>query len=190
MGTIAFSNQHPFIVDVGQKIRTTIAMLHFVEAERRLKAEAKWLQEHHRDLWDHQVKGIQAARKDPVWRPTKKITLDPLIKMVSPFQGPETNKALLVLPYYENDYRMVCDVRNAIGHGDWESVNALGGPNYCVEVAESFARSRRHLSRSISSQVAPQRWTWKQPRSPSFRSEAATTRRIKSLDLSGCTGHF
>jgi hypothetical protein len=92
---------------------------------------------YHPELFSKHVDGVRAELKQKDWNAGRDHrTLVPLLKILAPHKG--LNAALALLPYYAEEYRHVVNLRNAIGHGDWEKLTALGGSEKAVAWAKSF----------------------------------------------------
>jgi hypothetical protein len=113
------------------------ALLGFIEAEVFLRTKIP-TGKSYADLWAAQIDGVRVDKSDPKWKPPpiNRITLGPLLAMLAPHQG--TNQSLNYLPFYPDQYKLVVDFRNAIGHGDWEELQKLGGPDRALAWAKSF----------------------------------------------------
>jgi hypothetical protein len=123
-----------------EKMVGMAALLGFIECERKLRPFAQDLKTNHPELWTKQIAGLQAELENPKWE-VRRLTLDPLIKMLSPYLG--TNDAALVLPYYRDEYDLACQMRNSLAHGNWERMEELGGLPFALLYA-------RHLFGLVS----------------------------------------
>jgi hypothetical protein len=103
-----------------EKRRSMEALLLLIEAERVLRTKVPQVRDDLPELWQAQIDGVKAERSDPRWRPKKRLTLGDLIPMLAPHRG--LNQALNYLPRYPDEYDKLIDIRNAIGHGDWEGM--------------------------------------------------------------------
>ena len=113
------------------------ALLQLIAAEKLLRRRAAVHEATHPVLWQRQLDGIRAelGTKFDLYR--GKLTLVPLLRMLSPHCG--INAALNTLPRgFPEPYTTIAAVRNAIAHGDWGEVLSRGGPRYALELATSF----------------------------------------------------
>jgi hypothetical protein len=124
-------------MDDDSKLKAMVALLHFIEAERILRPLAHKFETEHPELFQDHVEGVRAELKKKDWSSRgDHRTLAPLLKIVAPHEG--LNKSWSLLPHYAEEYQYVVDLRNAIGHGDWERLVELGGSDKAVAWAKSF----------------------------------------------------
>jgi hypothetical protein len=126
-----------------EKLVTMNALLHLIEAERLLREKVPQVRDELPELWKAQIDGVKAERNDPKWQPTKRMTLDALIPMLALHLG--QNKALNYLPRYPDQYEKLINIRNAIGHGDWDELAALRGS--AMAPVKTLSRRRCFSSR-------------------------------------------
>lgn len=124
-------------MDHDSKLKAMVALLLFIEAERILRPLAYKFEKEHPELFQDHVDGVRAELKKKDWNARgDRRTLAPLLKIVAPHNG--LNKGLGLLPHYVEEYQHVVDLRNAIGHGHWETLVELGGSEKAMEWAKCF----------------------------------------------------
>lgn len=156
-------------MDDDSKLKAMVALLHFIEAERILRPHAHRFETEHPELFQKHVDGVRAELKKKDWSARRDHrTLAPLLKIVAPHLG--NNAALGLLPYCREEYQYLVDLRNAIGHGDWERLEELGGSDKAVEWAKSFyslvvgcTRTDDPMQAMVlkaALQIGGQKWPW------------------------------
>jgi hypothetical protein len=148
-------------VTLEEKLVAMNALLHLIEAERLLREKVPQVRDELPELWKAQIDGVKAERNDPKWQPTKRLTLGALIPMLAPHLG--HNKALNYLPRYPDQYDKLINIRNAIGHGDWDELTTLGGSAMALRWAQSFYRLVRTCEDVMASAILQLKGGWEWP---------------------------